>query len=166
MPGQQNPNGTPKGMAPFAGAGLDPRQEMAGKRMMPQEPEPMSPEAQMSEYITQMQEAQKRERMMKMAAMVQGMGQAPQAAPAGGAGASPFVPQGGQPGYGQGGAPNPGQQLQAMLGKAGGIGRIPGSPGAPMGYPGGVPGAAAGAGASPANLLQQLQMRRQGPRSY
>ncbi len=53
--------------------------------------------------------------------------------------------------------------IPLALGVTWAIGRIPGMPGAPLGYPGGVPGAAAGAGASPANLLQQLAMKRRGP---
>ncbi len=137
------------GMGP--GGGLYGGSPMSGRGQLSQE-------EQLSEYLREMKEAQKREQMMKMLSMVQGAGQPPPLAPPA---ASPPL-GGGRPGF-TGGAGNPGQQLQAMLGKAGGIGM----PGAPMGYPGGVPGAAAGAGASPANMLQQLAMKRMGrPRPY
>ncbi len=161
MPGQADPNA---GAVPFSASGMNPRQEMAGQNTMM--PDPQSPEGMMSKYLQEMQAAQKQQQMMKMAAMVQGMGQGPQNM---GQAPPPGVPPpqgGGYQGPSQGG---PGQQLQGMLGKARGIGgggmAGMGMPGAPMGYPGGVPGAATGGGASPANMLQQLAMRRQaGPR--
>ncbi len=117
----------------------------------------LSPETQLDALLQEMQAAQKREQMMKLAAMVQGMGQTPPPP-----GMPPPQLGGGQPGGPQGRG-QPGQQLRTMLGKTRGIGRIPGTSGAPLGYPGGVPGAAAGAGASRANLLQQLAMKRRGP---
>lgn len=125
----------------------------------------LSTEERLDKYLQEMQAAQKREQMMKLASMVQGMGQAPSFAPP-----APAATIGaGQPGVARSGAgPDPGQKLKAMLGTAGGIGggmAGMGMPGAPMGYPGGVPGAAVGGGPSLANLLQQLQMKRQARRS-
>ena len=159
----------------FGGSGSDPfaaSPYAADPRMDPRAPLPKEPvgnlggtaylsrETKLDALLQEMQDAQKRRQMMTLAAMVGNMGQAPQPAPV----LSQVAPIGaGQPGVARSGGPNPGQQLQAMLGKAGGIGRIPGTSSAPLGYPGGVPGAAAGAGASPANLLQQLAMKRRGP---
>ena len=158
MPGQEDPNADILGGSPY---GADPR--IDPRAAMPEGPVSslgdkayLSPETKMDALLQELHAAQKRQQMMKMLSMVQGMGQRPQPAPV----AAPGPPIGaGQPGVARGDSPNPGQQLKTMLAKAGGIGM----PGAPMGYPGGVPGAAAGGGPSMANMLQQLAMKRRGP---
>ena len=152
--GPQTPNANSLGSPYAADPRMDPRAPLPkGQVSTLGDKSFLSPETRMDALLQELQAAQKREQMMKMFSMVQSMGQSPQPAPA----ASQGAPIGaGRPGVSRSGGPDPGQQLKGMLAKAGGIGM----PGAPLGYPGGVPGAAAGAGASPANMLQQLAMRR------
>ncbi len=97
------------GMGP--GGGLYGGSPMSGRAHLSQE-------EQLSEYLRELKEAQRREQMMNMLSMVKGTGQPPPLAPPA---ASPPL-GGGRPGF-TGGATNPCQQVPAMLGKAGGIGK-------------------------------------------